>query len=225
MRRLLLALLFVLPAVASAEILVRDCPNNVCVWTLPANATRVQVNRSGTPIVPLAEVLPTERIVTCYHDPDLVPGSSGSCDTRVPGRSDVWELKSVLYPTTQPAPTGEGHITVVWDAVSTDTAGAPYAGTTGYRVNRQLDVCTVLPADSRCGTMPWIVQDVGNVTRHVFQLPAGRWCFTVQGYDASGNGGAVTPPDPLLCAIPSQPVAPLPAAPTNARAISGNLPQ
>jgi hypothetical protein len=102
MRRLLLALLFVLPAVASAEILVRDCPNNVCVWTLPANATRVQVNRTGTPIVSLADVLPTERIVTCYHDPDLVPGASGSCDTRVPGRTDVWELKSVLYPTASP---------------------------------------------------------------------------------------------------------------------------
>lgn len=119
MRHLLLALLFVLPAVASAEILVRHCPSSSCIWVLPANATRVQVNRTGTPVVALAEVLPTERIVTCYHDPDLVPGSSASCDTRVPGRTDVWELKSVLYPASS-AP-GSMRITVTapspaWDS-------------------------------------------------------------------------------------------------------------
>ena len=92
--------LLILPSAASAEILVRHCQTAAtCVWVRPAGASLVQVNRTGAPIVPLADVLPTERIITCYHDPDLVIGSGASCDTRVPGRTDLWELKSVVYAT------------------------------------------------------------------------------------------------------------------------------
>lgn len=230
MRRLLFALLFVLPAISGAETLVRHCvePSATgcarAVYVRPADASIVSALRgSYSAWMPLSQVQPTERISVCVDDPSFTAGQPGPCLTRIPGRTDNWQVKSIVYPVSPPT-SADGHITVVWDAVITDSAGAAYTGTAGYRVNRQLDVCTTQPPDSRCGTMPWVTQDVGNVIRYVFALPAGRWCFTVQAYDAQGNGGVLTQQDPTLCAVPSQPQS-VPGAPQNARAISGNYPQ
>jgi hypothetical protein len=229
MRRLL-ALLFLLPAISEAETLVRHCVEASAtgcaraVYVRPADASIVVVLRGTTsPWVPLSQVQPTERISVCVDDSSFTAGQPGPCTTRIPGRTDNWQLKSIVYPVIAP-PAGDGHITVVWQAVSTDLAGAAFDGTAGYRVNRQRDVCTTQPPDPRCGTEPWVSEDVGNVTRRVFILPQGRYCFTVQGYLATGEGGGITPPDPLLCALTGQTLR-LPAAPTNARAISGNHPQ
>lgn len=103
MRRAWLVLAL-LPCAGSAEVLVRNCPTSTCVWVAPADATIVQVNRPGAPLVPLADVLPTERIAACYDDPVLTAGAAGTCTKRVPGRSDLWQLKSVLYPTQAAVP-------------------------------------------------------------------------------------------------------------------------
>lgn len=227
--KFVILLLALLPALAGAETLVRHCQEASAtgcaraVYVRPAGASIVVVLRGATsPWVPLSQVQPTERISVCVDDPSVEVGQPGPCTTRIPGRTDNWQVKSVVYPTS--VPSGEGAITLTWSAVTTDLDGAAFDGTAGYRVNRQLDVCTTQPPDSRCGTMPWVTEDVGNVTRKVFSLPQGRYCFTVQGYTATGDGGGITPPDPLLCATTGQ-VIRLPAAPGNARAISGSHPQ
>lgn len=120
--RHLLALILLLPLAAHAEILVRHCQTpGTCTWVRPADATQVQVNRAGSPIVELATVLPTERIAACYDG--AVVGAT-SCTTRVPGRNDLWQLKSELYPT------DTGEIRVTWPAVTTDDKGAPLTGIT-----------------------------------------------------------------------------------------------
>lgn len=123
-------LLLLLPALASADVLVASCVtptatgcSTVRTWVLPANATNVQVNRTGAPWVPLVQVLPTERIAACYDDPGVAIGSSTVCAARVPGRSDLWQLKSVLYPA---APAVPATITLNVDAANPHwDSGAP----------------------------------------------------------------------------------------------------
>jgi hypothetical protein len=111
-----------LPLVAQADVLVRSCPTagTSCsatpTWQLPASAAAVQAQRTGAPFVPLAQVLPTERIAACYNDPTITAGSIGNCSTKVPGRTDLWQLKSVLYPPS--APTGPATITLTIDAAN-----------------------------------------------------------------------------------------------------------
>jgi hypothetical protein len=214
---------------ATAQTLVRHCEQvsgtscNRAVWVQPQNASVVVVLRGTTsPWVPLAEVLSTERITVCIDDPAIVAGQPGTCATRIPGRTDNWQLKSIVYPTT--APSTDGTITVTWDMPTVGTDGQPFSGVAGYRVRRQQDVCSQTTPDPRCGTMPWVEEDVGNVLRRVFTVGSGRWCFTVQGYIASGEGGGVSQLDPeRACALPGQ-VIRLPAAPPNVRATSGDTP-
>lgn len=98
----LVALAFVCPR-AMADVLVRSCDaaGATCVkatWVLPANAKAVQVYRTGAPFALIADIQPSERIAACYDDPGVTAGSSTVCASRVPGRSDLWQLKSVLYP-------------------------------------------------------------------------------------------------------------------------------
>jgi hypothetical protein len=115
----LLAIALLLPALASAEVLVRNCPTpTTCGWVRPANAVTVQVRREGIPLVPLAGVQPNEYIAACYDDPAVAIGSNTPCKTVVPGRSDLWQLKSVLYPATPPPPPpqGTGSIQISVDA-------------------------------------------------------------------------------------------------------------
>ena len=192
-------------APAAADVLVRHCDTPATtgcsvasIWVKPASAINVQVNRAGSPFVRLADVQPSERIAACYNDPAIAAGSSAKCAVSVPNRTDQWELKSVLFPTGQVL----GQITLTWDAVTLDTEGQPFTGTTGYIVNRQQDVCLETSTDPRCGTMPWITEDVGNVTRKVFEGLAGRWCFTVQGYIVSREFGAM--PATPGCAVAGQ---------------------
>lgn len=114
--------LLLLPAIASADVLVSSCPATSTTgcppaptWVKPINAINVRVNRAGAPFVSLAQVLPTERIAACYDDPAIAAGSTATCSTRVPGRTDLWQLKSVLYAT---APTTPATITLTVDAAN-----------------------------------------------------------------------------------------------------------
>jgi hypothetical protein len=58
----------------------------------------------------------------------LVAGTKGNCTTRVPGRGDLWQLKSVLYPSPPPPPPppAAGTLTLTVDSAAPawDT-GAP----------------------------------------------------------------------------------------------------
>jgi hypothetical protein len=218
---ILLAILVICPAMASAEVLVRHCDAptatacaTTSIWVRPASAINVQVNRSGAPFVKLSDVLPTERVASCYHDSAVAVGSSTKCNTRVPGRNDLWEMKSVLYPPAQVV----GQITVVWDAVTEDSDGQSFDGTAGYLLYRQQDVCGETSADSRCGQMPWETDDVGPATRRIYTGISGRWCFTVQGYTVARDLGVITVPDPSACAVAGQ-VIRLPGAAKNVRAV------
>lgn len=202
MKHLLLFALLLLPAWSKADVLVRHCDTptaTACatspIWVKPASAINVQVQRTGAPFVALSTVQPTERIAACY-DPAVLPGSSTTCAVKVPNRSDLWELKSVLYPPVETT----GQITLTWDAVTTDSSGAPFDGTTGYVVSRQQDVCGAAMTDPRCGTMPWVSEDVGLVTKKLFTNIAGRWCFRVQGRTAAGDLGVISVPDADDCA-------------------------
>jgi hypothetical protein len=125
-RILMIAVLF--PAVCSAEILVRHCDTptaTACavapIWVQPPSAINVQVNRVGAPFVKLSEVQPTERVAACYDDPAVTAGSTRACSTRVPGRNDLWQLKSVLFPSVAP---GALTLTVATAQPKWDT-GAP----------------------------------------------------------------------------------------------------
>lgn len=133
--KILAALLLLVPALASADVLVASCSalsatggcSSARTWVLPANATTVQVNRAGAaPWAPLAQVLPTERIAACYNDPGVAIGSSTGCATRVPGRNDLWQLKSVLYPAAPASPAAPATITLTVDAINPHwDSGAP----------------------------------------------------------------------------------------------------
>lgn len=120
----LLWLMFLTPALASADVLIASCASPSATgcsvarqWVLPANVTNVQVLRgTSTPYVPLSSVLPTERIAACYDDPGITAGSTAACAARVPGRSDLWQLKSVLYPTSTPPASAPASITLTVDA-------------------------------------------------------------------------------------------------------------
>lgn len=127
MKILLLVLMF--PSIASADILVRHCDTptaTACavtsIWVKPESAINVQVQRTGAPFVKLSEVQSTERIATCY-DPAVTAGSSKTCSVKVPGRSDLWQLKSVLYPAVAP-----GTLTLIVTAAQPKwDSGAPLA--------------------------------------------------------------------------------------------------
>lgn len=199
--RYLVLLLLGLPvacSVAHAEVLVRQCDapsGTTCskwVWVQPSKAITVNTLRAagGNVWAKLSDVLPVDRIATCYNDPAVIAGSSTMCSTRVPGRTDVWELKSVLYP----APT-VGPLTVSWDAVTLDTNKTPMT-VGGYIVHRQLDDCQP-PTGPPCGSNPWIDQDVGKVTQIILEGLSGRWCFTVQAYSEAGDRGPLS--DPAFC--------------------------
>src|SRR6185295_467285 len=115
---------------ARADVLVRHCDTptaTACavtpIWVAPASAINVQVNRTGAPFAKLTDVQPTERIATCYDDQLVTIGSSKSCSTRVPGRNDLWQLKSVLYPSAAP---GTLKLTVATAQPKWDS-GAPLA--------------------------------------------------------------------------------------------------
>lgn len=199
-------LAFLFSAAVHADVLVRHCDTSTAtacattpIWVKPASAINVQVNRTGSPFVKLSDVQPTERIAACY-DPAIQPGSSATCAVKVPNRTDLWELKSVLYPPIE----ATGQITLTWDAVTTDSTGAPFDGTAGYVVSRQQDVCGAAMTDPRCGTMPWITEDVGAVTKKIYAGISGRWCFRVQGRTAAGDLGVISVPDADDCstAIP-----------------------
>lgn len=104
----LLTLIFLFPLPAFADALVRHCDTpttTACattpIWVKPASAINVQVLRTGVPFVKLSDVQPTERIAACY-DPAIQPGSSATCAVKVPGRTDLWELRSTLYPSVAP---------------------------------------------------------------------------------------------------------------------------
>lgn len=202
-----LVLVLLAPTLASADILVRHCDTPTAlgcavapIWVKPASAINVQVARTGAPFVKLGDIQPSERIATCYNDPAIQPGSSAKCTTTVPNRSDLWELKSTIYPPDQPL----GQITLTWDAVTVDSKGEPFDGTTGYVVSRQQDVCGPDMTDPRCGTMPWISEDVGPVTSKLFAGITGRWCFRVQGRTAAGDLGVISVPDADDCATAGQ---------------------
>lgn len=214
-------------ASSEAAVLVRHCdvPTSTgCsvtpIWVAPASALNVQVARGATsPFVKLADVLPAERIAACY-DPAIAVGSTAKCAVTVPGRSDLWELKSTIYPAADPPSSEVQSITLTWDAIITDTLGQPFDGTTGYVISRQQDVCGTTSTDPMCGKMPWVSEDVGNVQRKVYNLAAGRWCFRVQGKTASGDLGAISVPDDDDCATNTVPRKRLPAPVGNIRATS-----
>jgi hypothetical protein len=119
------ALALLASADGNAGILVASCSTPAALgcptgrsWVEPAAAVNVQVSRGTTaPFVALSSVLPTERIAACYDDPALVTGSTGNCTTRVPGRQDLWQLKSVLYPAVPP-PSSAGTLTLTVDSAN-----------------------------------------------------------------------------------------------------------
>lgn len=120
MKFLLLLAMLVAPTLASADVLIRNCDTPTAagcavapIWVKPASAVNVQVQRAGAPFVALADVLPTERIAACY-DIAITAGSAAKCAVNVPGRTDLWELKSVLYPA--PAPAVAGSLLLLVDA-------------------------------------------------------------------------------------------------------------
>lgn len=217
--RWLLLLALAVAGPAEAETLVHQCDQlsgmncTRAVWVRPAAAITVHVLRGATsPWVKLTDVLPTERIYVCVDDPALSVGSTGKCATLVPGRTDRWQVKSLVYPiATKP-------IVVQWDPVATYTDGTP-APIAGYIVSMQQDVCSPDFTDPRCGTMPWAEIDVGSVTSYAFAL-TGRWCFGVQARLASGERGVISDQDPAMtCASPGV-IVRLPAKVTGVKASS-----
>jgi hypothetical protein len=164
-----------------ADVLVRSCDvaGPSCAkwaWVLPANAKAVQVNRAATPFVTLADVQPTERVASCYEDPGVTAGSTTVCAARVPGRTDLWQLKSVLYPVAAPAPTG---LQLVVDAANPRWEGVRSGGrpvfaeelpNLGVRLYGAPEGQVVALLDSA----PW----AATVNFHRDLPPGERWCFT-----------------------------------------------
>jgi hypothetical protein len=132
------ALMIGYAAGARADILVRSSPAASATvppnwsWQPPQNVIAAQTI-SG-PWKLMAQVGDSERIATCYNDPDVVVGSQTRCDTRVPNRTDMWELKANLFanpppvdpplPPIPPPATGRVKITIE-DTAPTYTDGTP----------------------------------------------------------------------------------------------------
>jgi hypothetical protein len=181
----LVALVLVCPR-AMAEVLVRSCDTAgagcaKAAWVLPVNAKAVQVNRTGAPFVALADVLPTERLAACYDDPGVTAGSSTVCASRVPGRADLWQLKSVLFPSVSPKTL---QLTVDASVPRWDS-GAPVP-------SNLLTDLTVRLYGGPLGQLKTLLDSVRWVEKPAFRregtttLP---WCFAGSlGLDTTGDG-------------------------------------
>jgi hypothetical protein len=210
---------------AGAETLVQQCDQlsaTDCaraVWVRPPAAITVRVLRGATsPWVQLSDVLPTERIYVCVDDPSVAVGATANCATLVPGRTDRWQLKSLVYPAIPASPAGTKPIVVQWEPVTTYSDGTP-APIAGYIVSMQQDVCSPDFSDPRCGTMPWTETDVGAVNSHAFPL-TGRWCFGVQARLATGERGVISDQNPAQTCAAAGAVVRLPAKVTGVKASS-----
>lgn len=187
---LTLLTLAVLPALAQADVLVRHCETPAAsgctltpIWVLPANATNVQVNRAGAPFVKLSDVQPSERIAACYDDPGMQPGSTTVCAARVPGRTDLWQLKSVLYPAAPPPPKS---LQLTIDASSPKwDSGAPLASNQLADLSVRLYGAPAGQLKTLLDSMPWSAL----LTFRRISAAAERWCFSASfGLDTTGDG-------------------------------------
>jgi hypothetical protein len=217
MRSLLaLAALVLACGQVSAAVLVRHCAAptatgcSSALWVLPTQATVVQVNRTGAPFVPLASVQPSERIAACYDDPGLVSGSSAACAAKVPGRTDQWQLKSVLYPAAPPVPKSIG-LTVDASAPRWDSGAA-------LATNVLADVSVRLYG-APAGQPKTLLDSIAWTASPVFRreaTAADRWCFAATlAIDTTGDGtvddesaqtaewcGTFADPAPILHLLP-----------------------
>lgn len=198
--------LLLLPSISSAAVLVRTQAHG---YQLPANADVVQVLRSPASVwVPLATVLPTERIQVCYDDPLTPVGATTSCTTRVPGRTDNWELKSTVYPALV-----LGSVSFAWDAVTLDTTGAPIV-LAGYTLAVRRQEC-VLGTDAGCVVAGSDSIDIGNVLTYTVTNVKGQACVYVQARTPAGDRGLL-PAE--VCGSPRA-APPVPAVVTGLRVV------
>jgi hypothetical protein len=177
----LAVLAFVCPR-AVADVLVRSCDaaGASCAkwaWVLPPDAKAVQVNRASTPFVALTEVLPAERVASCYDDPGVKAGSSTVCAARVPGRTDLWQLKSVLYPA---APAVPKSILLTVDAANPQwTAGVRAGGRPVFP--EELPTLGIRIYGAPEGQPPVLLTSAPWAASATFRREsqtAERWCFT-----------------------------------------------
>jgi hypothetical protein len=173
-----------------AAVLVRSCDTAGAscakwTWVLPANAKAVQVNRgAAAPFALLADVLPTERIASCYDDPGVTIGSATVCAARVPGRTDVWQLKSALYPVATPTKS----IGLVIDASNPHwDSGAPVASNVLADLSVRLYGAPEGQQLALLDSTPW-----SGAPRFRRESMAGeRWCFAAAlALDTTGDGTA-----------------------------------
>lgn len=182
----LLALQLIAVSSAYAETLIFTQDRG---YQLPANADIVRVNRTGGAAwVPVAEVQPTERILVCVDGPVTVGStSSTACTTRVPGRTDNWQLKSLAIP----EPLATGSVTFEWNPVTTFDNGAPIANLAGYTVSVKHQDCD--PATANCAPAAFEMPlDLGNVTRFTVTNVKHSAGLIVQGRLTDGTLGPLS---------------------------------
>lgn len=205
MRYLILAILLAAPA-AHAETLVLT---QLKGYQRPAQADIVKVLRTPASVwAPLAEVLPTERIQVCMDDPAVLVGSTTSCSTRIPGRTDNWQLKSLAI---QPQ---FGSVTFAWEPVTVNMDGSPVT-LAGYTVIVRRQNC-IIGTDAGCVVAdrdPPL--DLGNVLTFTVANVAKQACLIVQARTDTNDRGVISD-EP--CGAPTIP-RPMPAQVTGVRVV------
>lgn len=211
MKKLLLSTLMLGTTAAHAETLVRHCPTvptGDCanpVYVRPADARTVRVLRaSEAPWVALSSVLDTERISVCVDDVTLVPGGPGPCTTRVPGRTDNWQVKGAVYAAPPPSSsvpgvpltlTAAGGVTLRWGPPTTNEDGSPLTNLAGFMIYYHGEDLTITPEQSIRITDP-------SATSHTVSVPAGTWYFTLSAFNKDGGEGAEVPSGPYTVTEP-----------------------
>lgn len=159
-------------------------------YQMPADADVVKVLRTGGSVwTPLAEVLPTERIQVCVDDPAVAIGSTTVCATRIPGRTDNWQLRSLAIP----PPPAAGTVTFAWDAVTQFDDGKPIVGLAGYTVTVRHQDCDLSAGMPPCEVATWEPPvEVGTVTQYLVANVKNEASIIVQGRLADGTLGLVS---------------------------------
>lgn len=231
LRRTCASLALVALAVASVpavgEVLVRNCETpsatdcTRATWVPTAQASIVQVQRGGgAPWVSLSSVAPSERVAACYDDPGVQPGSTTVCAARVPGRSDLWQLKSVLYPAAPPPATKS--IGLAIDASSPHwDSGAPLPA----NLLTDLTVRLYGAPEGQAATLLDSARWAAALNFRRESTSAERWCFAAAlALDTTGDGTVddESPPTASWCGTFADPAPVLHLAPPNG--ITGKSP-
>lgn len=160
----------------------------------PENATqdnlRVLRNNVST-WVPYAETLPTERLQVCVDDPAITIGSTKTCATRIPGRTDNWQLKTLAFPNSP-------SVTFTWGAVTQNTDGSPVV-LAGYTVTTRHQGCDTALGNCPVADLDPSVDLVGPVLTYTVANVKFKACIFVQARTTGGDLGVISKE---VCSLP-----------------------